>query len=1506
VNSSIYEPDTLEAQNYIAHGLGRVILVLKVGDQTDDNPSEGLRDAYPANVIDDNDWGHKVDISDWSKKVYAHIIVPRSQKSRYLNMLENNGKTGIERRERINKINLQKLSVVLGDSNIETEWRSERSVPIYDIRGKNIDSCVEITGTRDVSIHIPDGNSIFEGAFSVGSGGDYTTWLGAYGDVPSSGLTDNLTFTQISAITETAGFTSFSKLNGFTFKATSNVKPLGNRNGGWITSINHTSNAFRFATGSSVGGKHEIDGLSFKKITSSSGRMIYCSTSDATIHLHDSVLDGNLWSNELIHMVSSTGNEIYNNLFLRTTSSFSNSRSAIHVGSTASADVYNNFITDCGVGVYWESSSGSYIGNIAFNCLTSLWTPFSGVTVTNNADDDSKLPTGSGNKKGLTPASEVDTVLTSDTLGHPLSGLVNVATDGPATHLSAKDATGVTSWPGDGVDDSIGRIQFAIPDPGPDPPTEQTIHYAAEIDITDQTTDTDTSRGLWDGFFRWVTERPQYDGGTVIPTGENDGNKWKDSILIGRKQLSPVDRIININRAGDYGSLSGFNLAIDNTSDFEAAVVGFDDYLRQNNLNIINRPMKIYAVIDDVFTQIWGGVVSETKYNEKVYEFIGKDIFEKAHKSIPPEEITLQTFPEADKDLMGKSIPVVFGDMLRTELFNITGKSEPITVGIKTGRNLKVCASAIIQVLVSGDILMTLKTPFISWPTGFFQSGDYYINVVKGTDQAIRIIDSEATQNPGTTGATTRIILGKMFDGITINDFNSDAAYPISGDISDDVWFFEIIKMNVDYLLSNKEIHDLPTNDKNQKILTKWNGDTLLYDPITELYTSSDITDTNKYNKPFVDVINNNVELDGDFVRLIPIVPETIELESFSINTGTVTTNTLETNKANLIDLSVSSDAAELAVAGNERTIVTYIATLPDEFVINSLEKLYILPDFTVTGGSVPKSLTLTIGAFGPYGDKQYDTTNGSLYPTITTDYDLKMLPSEYWKDFTRESDFGKDIAGFIISDFFLVPEVILSSYKDSLASGQIFIQLRFQSAADTFSLKFNEIGFFGTQKINVVKTPNYIKAKGELVNGEETNTVRNAFHHIMETYDGIALADIDFGNLDLGTRNSWKVGRQLSDRRLSSVYLKELAAQSYVGIFPTRQGKRGLKSFLDDDAPIWTHANDNGTIIKGSILSFVDTPINEVYNDFKIEYDWNPGLKKFNQSIFITNTDARTEVDPYSATFPDELVSTGVDQDFTLPAQCSSVNINVTGADGWAVMVSSPTWAEVGGAVSFQYLGSRFSYAIIDEIDGNNVYFTFATQGEITPGAVFTLGTLTAHGTNIKKWTTWVGGINSYITAKEYWEVCYNSWLKTQTVNKLPESLGKCYWYIDSAVFNNVATSTDDSAAHKYLANLVSWSTRQKSRVVYRIPITADNIEIEMLDPVSFTDQKYTNGNARIGYIEKIKEIPSSDSIQIQAILRPTDLESPYDGLIIETGSAPTTITETGSRPDTITETGV
>jgi hypothetical protein len=218
-----------------------------------------------------------------------------------------------------------------------------------------------------------------------------------------------------------------------------------------------------------------------------------------------------------------------------------------------------------------------------------------------------------------------------------------------------------------------------------------------------------------------------------------------------------------------------------------------------------------------------------------------------------------------------------------------------------------------------------------------------------------------------------------------------------------------------------------------------------------------------------------------------------------------------------------------------------------------------------------------------------------------------------------------------------------------------------------TFDLEIKEITALGVRSIDTLNGDLFASVRGELTGATatdpsaETNNVYDAFIHILEDYDGIPKGLIDYGNLPT-TRKNWHVGRTLTDRKNSVDYLNELCAHSFVAMFPTRNGKRGLRAFDYSSSLTPVAVHDFSVIGRDSIESYEKTDISQLFNNFLLQYNYDQGAGQFIRNFIVANVDK-------FATFP---LATDVDANgVPLWYQC------------FGGLLGSPTFASLGYAES-------------------------------------------------------------------------------------------------------------------------------------------------------------------------------------------------------------------------------
>jgi hypothetical protein len=282
---------------------GRIAIVLKVGDQQTAKGKEhfGLKEGMVVDCIDEKDYGDTLEniFSEHMRKVYAVVEVPRTLKAKINDFMASVGMVGNNEIPDTNKF--RPRAKVLPLENLEK--KTKKTGLVKDLRGSKVVSIIDGSMLKETDFvdaltavgtnpSIPDRNIVTSGNYTVGSGGNYATWVSAIGD--TGNLTGDLTFSQISNTTENAiGYIS-NHLNGHTLKYTNSSPPAGDPTRGY--NINWNANVLLFSIYPEGTGTVIMEKLYWKHAQDSIGYnpCIWSAspTTGFTCHIRNSMFDG--------------------------------------------------------------------------------------------------------------------------------------------------------------------------------------------------------------------------------------------------------------------------------------------------------------------------------------------------------------------------------------------------------------------------------------------------------------------------------------------------------------------------------------------------------------------------------------------------------------------------------------------------------------------------------------------------------------------------------------------------------------------------------------------------------------------------------------------------------------------------------------------------------------------------------------------------------------------------------------------------------------------------------------------------------------------------------------------------------------------------------------------------------------------------------------------------------------------------------------------------------------
>lgn len=965
------------------------------------------------------------------------------------------------------------------------------------------------------------------------------------------------------------------------------------------------------------------------------------------------------------------------------------------------------------------------------------------------------------------------------------------------------------------------------------------IEYA--IEIFTGTSVTSSSLAINNGVIRVITGRPDLTGAQWGPDEINSGSMtdtYYKGFLI-KNGLSSPSRQIDISKTGNYGSLSSFTFKFDNSNLYW-------NLLNNQDINLINKQVRVYSVIDNIFYQIWSGNITQLIKSDAEFLFSCEDASAGIHKTLPKTIVNEKTLPVS----LGNSEYVIAKNITDSGAIYFDNGNEysPIKNIERGSVNL---ISGIYDLRTEYELDDTVDLTYNGTRYLYYKFGGDQFNY--SNERLVYILNN---------------VGGGEFVG---NGYFKSEEYPV---------YYKKASNPNRYTYANMEYHETAWTVSGYSEGNIYVG----FTDIEKTYSASDTNATlisdqiyvydetlNRFN-PIKGKLTDNG--DGTYTVIIPNADPEGSLKTYSSLNYTIDsldimsaekdggdfTNPADwgytttgydlgklTDKDQTEHISLSIENGFILGQDPDDFILRFQITLTDD--IADLENVFVLPDImcrcldasnnelTVSGYCtlVATPRTYSDNKIG-YNDPEFETgidyiffdpenRNWGIPSTAlenvssgtwmlnwnvpTEFYDKTMLGNPqnpegtpHFTDYNTSyiqalpyfysSGSHNDYSEGWIEESFGLNDITKQYIEEINNTFDVYIRLHFEPGAniETTEIKLNQllIAYDNSSKIN---EEIYVKASGVIYSGVSTDSVYGTFRYILESNDGIPSGNINYGNLETqrGPGTGWDVARQISQRNNSQTYLKELCEHSYVALYPDRKGYRTFNAWLDnlDDAE-WNH--DNNTIIKDTLSDMRRLPIKDVYNDFLVEYNYNIASEKYQNQMYVTKTN--------EASFPD---STG-------------------------------------------------------------------------------------------NWTDYVGGYSNYYGAQTLWNNAASGYLITNTVVTNPKNLQTLTWY------------NTEETAYNFLDNLIRWTSAQHSEISYSIPLTSGNIDIELTDKVNFKDKLLTNDTYYEGYVTNIKYDLNKDKIDIGLLIE-NEVYTPIKIIrIIETGSAGTQIHESGSLSTQYVET--
>lgn len=1046
------------------------------------------------------------------------------------------------------------------------------------------------------------------------------------------------------------------------------------------------------------------------------------------------------------------------------------------------------------------------------------------------------------------------------------------------------------------------------------------------------TTYTNTAIGLAsDGHFYLITGRFGLDGSKTITATDDCTSRtiWYEQVIAA--DFSPgISRNADFTEVGTLETVSGFSFPLINTQSFR-------DLLKANSVHLAKRTVKYYRVTSSDgttfnFEQRWQGVIDDQPFDELTYQIqcvTAKEIF----KSLPNRAVTASAFESAPIESQDKMIPIALGRMAYSPLVNVAKTGEKTTLNIISSVEYKVAA-----VSAGSADWLRLVTRGVTFSENELE-GKYVSVIAGGVPQILRIgandettasggVDSETTLvytddpvdvrepivpwNQTTSGDNLALWYAEVVDYLPvlvastkpISEFvtNPSSRPRIATYQSERNKYEDISELNITKSLTNIGTTGFP----GCSILAKSaDTDGSLFSYFNIVPTAIRVVEVSGFWS-FEDL--PAVGLDA------PILRDQVGVTGHTLVTNSASQSTVvfdvELPSEDILkqfkEIYVLPDLTHSKVGGGQTRIDM---TIWGKDIYGRLSQLLVdedrIKESGISGSEVLNYLPREY--YGSTGDNASffadklrfnvaellgDSKKASAYTSIRfkLDFSDNSVLTSYTLNLRQIGVVGKRAVG--VSSESLNGSLIGETYGTTW-DGRKTAASPIQNIAEGLehlvrNYDTSEGVWQGGRAYVVGDTIRATADNGQIFVCTVAGTSHTSSEPTWTDTAGATYADgtvtwrqlreipIDttsfntVGNTSTGTRKDWFFGRTLIDKKKSEEYYKEIFAQAFLigAISPT--GKLRATSWLDNTTPALTFNTTN--ILQGSLGQMKPTPARQVYNDFLIRYDWNPGAKKFNKQIAITNVD--------KPVFPGEFDT--VDPGTNLGAFVVDYQFPINGkyevffdfpVDIFSLISTGDLATLSGNTHGFNFPPTEVEVTVADGFR----LLTLAVSPTIAEGVTSTTG-IVKKVTNINlAWKEYVSGIDDYQTAKDLWDDCHASYVISKSVNKLPQELGDCHWFIDPYAkdeANKYIWSTDGTEAtldldvgdeHPavfYLRNLIAWTTRQKLQIEFETIDNSTYSALQIGSTVAFVDAKLTAGVTVTGWIHEKTQLPRTDKL--------------------------------------------
>lgn len=934
--------------------------------------------------------------------------------------------------------------------------------------------------------------------------------------------------------------------------------------------------------------------------------------------------------------------------------------------------------------------------------------------------------------------------------------------------------------------------------------------------------------------------------------------KWKHG-MIARDNFGRPEEFFDPMRGGGYSTATGMGFALmQNVPGLGGKTL--DQYLRDKGIELLNCIVKLYVVIDGVFSQWKEFQIQGVKPDEHEIKLDCRDAAYLIHKPVLKVEVTKEQFPDAPEDSRGKFLPLTIGRVPEAELLPATAARAPITLNVIDG------TESTIARIVGANFLgrrINIKTSGVSFSADDQRLVGKYVGVIAAEGEGgVEYFSPKILSNGETSAGITQLSLSDHF-----RDRNEEAKAPTSF-TSRLSWWIQVYEVTNYQIASDGEVYSFKGD------VLGWSEERKQFFSIkskaVSFHPNADLP-----GMPYagVDLLPEDGEVFSppERISVISQAPRTIQRTAVApvYVTGVFDVDVTEGFPAvgqpapYLVDKQAATAYGrriDLTVKGGIGSAVTYNGggedtgygplhafdfKLPSDFYLESEERIMLgmsLSVFLSNKGATSANYATRFRAaiVDQYGDEIYAADfqrfkykDGSFVDQNNPlNNNLNPGPSGAWYHYDGLSAFyfGGAENGWALVN--VDPTDNLHKWlRNELVAGtatlRIYVAFRMATAYnivdvdEEFALeyKINEIGIFrqkesyaGTKYAPVVGVKFGGTWGGRKAAADPILTVPEAIEYLIRERDGSDLVDTSsFDTLNFYRGSfSWWIGKQITDQGSTIDLIDKLCNHIFAAVVPGRDAKRriiNLDGYAESD-----RTYDASNIIRDSVAEAEVTGLDRVRTGLELKYDHNPATGEYRSTVFVRKTSENS----------------------------------------------------------------------------------FPAESDLVPGTTTPL------------WTTYAGGFKEYANAKAAWENYHAGWLLIRRDNI---DVRECDWF-QSRERCGVDPEWEDPAV--FLALILSeWFSQPRKKYTFALPITTHNLGLLLGSRINFADEKRTGGLYYQCLVEHIvlvteRNRPGDERLEVVVSHRLTDVgtEAPPVPPVVwtETVDGPV-ITETVDGPTVITE---